>query len=384
MRIYDMDKKCYVAIQKIDEACKKIEQLSDALYCYKNEIFTTVYDKSQPALKSHVASFKKEYLEQTNMQFLYFTSGTTGLPTGVYKTKQNSRQQALSMISTLPKNIKFTRVITTVPFVHIYGVDIGGVVPFEMDIDVWAKENFLPEELALEAAIPNTLIITTPLFIKALNRIKKPVHFEKSFFITSTAPLSQKDAKEFKEHYRSSVMQLFASTEAGIMGYKIDDEETFKTYNCVQIGENDSKLNISSPFVTQKVLNKTIKDVVLPFQTEDIVEILGEHEFKLLGRSSNLAKIAGKRISTIQIENIIESLGEVKCALVKVRKDEKALRDEILDIYIESDIEIKHKDIRDMFKEVFGPINIIFKVYNGMEIIKSSVGKKIGFKEKTN
>ncbi len=384
MRIYDMDKKCYTDIQKIDKACKKVEQLSDALYCYKNEIFTTIYDKSQPALETHVASFEKGCLEQNNMQFLYFTSGTTGLPTGVYKTKQNSKKQALSMISTLPKNIEFTRVITTVPFVHIYGVDIGGVVPFEMGIDIWVKESFLPEELALEAEIPNTLIVTTPLFIKALNRVKKPVRFEKSFFITSTAPLSQEDAKEFKEHYGSSVMQLFASTESGIMGYKVDDEETFKTYDCVQIGENDSKLNISSPFVTEKVLSKTIEDVILPFQTEDIVEMLGEHEFKLLGRSSNLAKIAGKRISTIQIENIIESLSEVKCTLVKVRKDEKALRDEILDIYIESDIEIKHKDIRDMLKKVFGSINIIFKLYNGMEIVKSSVGKKIGFKEKIN
>lgn len=382
MRIYDMDKKCYVAVQKVENPVTKVEQLSEALYCYKNEIFTLVYDKSQPALKAHVESFAKEYLEQKSMQFLYFTSGTTGLPTGVYKTKQNSQRQALSMIETLPENMQFTRVVTTVPFVHIYGVDIGGVVPFEMDIDVWVKENFLPEELLVEAEVPHTLIVTTPLFIKALNRIKKPVTLKDSFFITSTAPLSKEDAKEFKEHYGSSVMQLFASTEAGIMGYKIDDEEILKTYECVAIGENDSKLTIDSPFLTQQVLSKTIEKVIPPFQTEDIIEMLGEHEFKLLGRSSNLAKIAGKRIATLQVEAIVESLTGVTCALVKVRKDEKALRDEILDIYIEADNQITQKDVRDALKKVFGALNIVFKLHNNMEIIKSSVGKKIGFKEK--
>ena len=141
-------------------------------------------------------------------------------------------------------------------------------------------------------------------------------------------------------------------------------------------------LNISSPFVAEKILNETIKKVEFPFQTEDIVEMLSEHEFKLLGRSSNLAKVAGKRISTLQIESIVESLHGVECALVKVRKDEKALRDEILDIYIESNREIKQKDLKEALKRVFGSMHIVFKLHNGMIIRKSSVGKKIGFKEK--
>jgi acyl-coenzyme A synthetase/AMP-(fatty) acid ligase len=377
-----MDNKCYVEVAKVENPTTKVEQLSDALYCYENEIFDVIYDKSQPALKAHVESFGEDFLKQDEMQFLYFTSGTTGTPTGVYKTKENSRQQAFAFIDTLPKNMKFNRIVTTVPFVHIYGVDIGGVVPKEMDIDVWVKENFIPEELAREAEVEGTLIITTPLFIKALNRIEKDTKFSGSYFVTSTAPLLPSDAKEFHERYDSSVMQLFASTETGMMAYKEDDETILRAYDCVEIGENDNMLNISSPFVAQKVLNDTIQKVVFPFQTEDIVEMLSEHEFKLLGRSSNLAKVAGKRISTLQIEGIVESLDGVDCALVKVRKDEKALRDEILDIYIESQREIKQKELKEELKKVFGSMHIVFKLHNGMIITKSSVGKKIGFKHK--
>jgi len=382
MKIYDMDKKCYVDIAHIKNPTTKVEQLSEALYCYENEIFDIIYDKAQPALKAHVESFSEDFLKQVEMQFLYFTSGTTGTPTGVYKTKLNSKKQAQAFIDTLPKDMKFNRIVTTVPFVHIYGVDIGGVVAKEMDIDVWVKENFIPEELAREANVDGTLVVTTPLFIKALNRIKKDTKFSGAYFITSTAPLSLEDAKEFKESYGSSVMQLFASTENGIMAYKVDDETILKAYDCVEIGESDNMLNISSPFVAQKILNDTIEKVELPFQTEDIVEILSEHEFKLLGRSSSLAKVAGKRISTLQIEAIVEGLECVECALVKVRKDAKALRDEILDIYIESSRDIKQKELKEILKKVFGSMHIVFKLHNGMIITKSSVGKKIGFKEK--
>lgn len=382
MRIYDMDKKCYVEITQIDNPTTKVEQLSDAIYCYKNEIFDVIYDKSQPALKAHVESFGEDFLKQDEMQFLYFTSGTTGTPTGVYKTKENSKKQAWACIDTFPKEMKFNRVVTTVPFVHIYGVDIGGVLPFELDIDVWTKENFIPEELAREAEVAGTLVVTTPLFIKALNRIKKDTKFTDTLFLTSTAPLMPDDAKEFHDNYDCSVSQLFASTETGLMGYKFDDETVLRAYKDVEIGESDNMLNISSPFVAKKILNDSVQTVEFPFQTEDIVEMLSEHEFKLLGRSSNLAKVAGKRISTLQVENIVETLVGVECALVKVRKDAKALRDEILDIYVESSVEIKSKDLKAALKEVFGSMHIVFKLYNNMQITKSSVGKKIGFKEK--
>jgi len=381
MKIYDMDKKCYVDIKKIQNPVSKVEQLSNALYCFKNNIFEVIYDKSQPALVKYVESLDKDVLYQDDMQFLYFTSGTTGLPTGVFKTKENSLKQSDALIKTLGHR-KFNRVLTTVPFVHIYGVDIGAVVPLELDIDVWTKENFLPQELANEAEKDGTLIVTTPVFIKALNRIKKDVKFSGSFFLTSTAPLPLEDAKEFHEHYGSSVSQLFASTETGLMGYKTDDEKVLIAYDGVSIGEKYNMLNISSPFLTKKIINNgKLEDVKPPFQTEDIVELINEKEFKLLGRSSNLAKIAGKRISTQQIESIIEAMDDIDCVLIKIRRDDKALKDEILDIYVESKTGLDAKVLRKALKESFGSMNIAFKIFNNVSITRSSVGKKIGFKE---
>jgi acyl-coenzyme A synthetase/AMP-(fatty) acid ligase len=379
MKIYDMDKKSYLEVQRFENPSTKVEQLSDALYCFKNGIFDVIYDRSQPALVKYIDSLDKGMLKQDGFQFLYFTSGTTGTPTGVYKTKQNSLKQSQALIKTFGGQ-KFNRVVTTVPFVHIYGIDIGGVVPMDLDIDVWTKENFLPEELAVEAEVEGTLIVTTPVFIKALNRIKKDVKFSNTLFLTSTAPLPLEDAKEFHEHYDTSVLQLFASTETGLMGYKKDDEEILKTYDGISIGEDSGMLNISSELVTQKIIKDgKLIDVEQPFQTEDIVEILNEDEFRLLGRSSNLAKIAGKRVSTQQIENIIETIDGIDGVLIKIKRDERALKDEILNIYIEGSVELKGKMLRGILKEHFGSIHIPFKIHNNKKILRSSVGKKIGF-----
>ncbi len=381
MRIYDMDNRCYRDIEEVKNPTSKVEQLSQALYCFENDIFDVIYDKSQPALVKYIDSLGIENLYQDGMQFLYFTSGTTGLPTGVYKTKKNSLAQSAALIKTLGTR-KFNRVVTTVPFVHIYGVDIGAVVPTDLDIDVWVKENFLPQELAEEAQKEGTLVVTTPVFIKALNRLHVDMKFSGSFFLTSTAPLPQEDGKLFHEKYDSSVSQLFASTETGLMGHKTDGEGILRVYDGVSIDQKYDMLRVSSPFLTQKILNDgVVEDVVPPFQTEDIVEILNDKEFKLLGRSSNLAKIAGKRISTQQIEGIVESMPGIESAYIKIRRDDRALKDEILDIYVESENGLDAKVFRAKLKENFGSMNIAFKIFNGVKIIRSSVGKKIGFKK---
>ncbi len=379
MRIYDMDNKCYVEIQKYDNPLRKVEQLSDAIYHYKNNEFKMIYDATQPALVSYIDSLDKDLLDGDGMQWLYFTSGTTGTPTGVFKTKENSQSQAMALMKTFD-GMKFNRVVTTVPFVHIYGIDVGGVVPFILDIDVWTKENFLPEELAREAEVEGTLIVTTPVFIKALNRIKKDTKFTSSLFLTSTAPLPLEDGKEFYDNYDCSVSQLFASTETGLMAYKKNDEAILKTYDGVKISKNDDMLCVLSPFVTQRVISDgELIDVDAEFQTEDIVEILSDDEFKLLGRSSKLAKIAGKRVSTLQIEDIIESIEAIDAIFIKIRKDERALKDEILDIYVQSQVVLDGKTVRALIKENLGSISIPFKIHNHKKILRSSVGKKVGF-----
>ena len=103
--------------------------------------------------------------------------------------------------------------------------------------------------------------------------------------------------------------------------------------------------------------------------------------YKAYAKVNIFLKIAGKRISTVQIENILESIDKVSGIFIKIRKDERALKDEILDIYVEAKTPLEPKIVREELKKHFGTLNIAFKLHNGIEIKRSSVGKKIGFKE---
>lgn len=380
MKVFDIDTQSFKKIEKIEDASTKIERLIHAIYCYKNNMFEVLYDKTQPTLKHYVEEFDADLLYQEGMQFLFFTSGTTGTPTGAYKTKQNLDLEIEDLLKVLPqKGIK--RVVATVPFIHLYGINIGALLANRLDIELHVKENFLLQELIDEAKKEDTLVVTTPLFIKALNRVESDAGFEKTLFVVSTAPLQKEDAKEFCAKYNTHVMQIFGSTETGAIAYKMDDATRWKALQSVELSTRESMLRVSSPFISHKVLTKSVEDLAQPFQSEDIVKVFGEKEFELLGRSSNLAKIAGKRVSTLQIESMIEDLSDVSSVMIKIRRDESALKDEILDIYVESDKVLKASELRKLFSENFGSMHIPFKVHNHKKILKSSVGKKIGFEE---
>ena len=67
--------------------------------------------------------------------------------------------------------------------------------------------------------------------------------------------------------------------------------------------------------------------------------------------------------------------------MIRIKRDDKALKDEILNIYVESKMKLESKVLKNLLKQNLGSVNIPFKIYNNKRILRSSVGKKIGFEE---
>ena len=151
--------------------------------------------------------------DNKDFSFIYFTSGSTGESTAALKTKDNIESE-IKALSELLKKYEINKVVVTVPFIHIYGSLAGLFYPYFNDIDIVLREHFLPHDL-LDAIDENTLVVTTPLYIKALNKISSVKNLSKSLFLSSTAPLGQDDAKIFNDKFSCDIMQLFGSTETG-------------------------------------------------------------------------------------------------------------------------------------------------------------------------
>lgn len=373
----------YIASSSKEQNALKIfkSHFSDAksiLFDDSNKILQNELEKLNIPKFSDIKNETKNLeniFKEHNFSFLYYTSGSTGFPTAALKTKENISSE-IDDLTTLLKSYTIKKVIVTVPFIHIYGSLFGLFYPLHNNIDIILKEHFLPNDL-LDLIDDYSLVITTPLYIKALNKISSKKDLNKSIFISSTAPLLSEDAKEFKDKFHSNIIQIFGSTETGGIAYKYNDEELWTPLKSVKISTNkEKKLKVNSPYVSNIIYEKEFKKTNSQIQTFDYIEVYSD-KFKLIGRSSQILKIAGKRYSTIQIENILEKEEDISKALVLVNSNNNSLRGEILDITLETKKEFTAKDIQNILKNELSNLKFSINLKIVDKIKTSSTGKKL-------
>ncbi|MDR0761429.1 MAG: acyl--CoA ligase, partial [Campylobacteraceae bacterium] len=286
-----------------------------------------------PILKSGA---KKKTFFDIEYDFMLFTSGTTGMPLGVFKTKKHI-QNEIEVLAELFKPYDITKMAVSVPFVHIYGILMLTLAKL-LDIDLRFRERFLPADLAA-LADKNTLIATTPLYINALLQMSEDYDFGGALFISSTAPLSNISAGEFCKRFNANIIQLYGSTETGGIAYRKNGESLWQPLDGVICTKaEDGCLHVRSPWVSDYSYEGELRHLGGEIKTFDEAEFTGD-KFELKGRQSNIVKIGGKRLSAIQIEGIIETHPKVKTALIDIIKadNKNSLKDENLQIYIEGE-----------------------------------------------
>lgn len=363
----------------------KEQNALNIIKAYFNDSKIILFDETNQILKEKLKELNiKEFLhnekintifDEKDFSMMFFTSGSTGNPVGALKTKKHLEEE-VEVLTKLFKKRGIKKVILTVPFIHIYGMLFGLLYPLLNDIDIVLKEHFLPNDL-LNLIDENSLVVTTPLYIKALNKISQEKDLSKATFVSSTGPLDSQNAKEFSEKFNTDVMQIFGSTETGGIAYKLNDEILWTPMPKVEIQTNEqNELKVLSPFVSTTIYENSFKDINGVMQTFDYIEKENE-KFKLVGRSSQILKIAGKRYSTIQIENILEEEDEINKALVFVSSDNDSLRGEVLDITLESSKEFTTREIKKILQSKLSNLKFSLSLKHVDKIPTSSVGKKL-------
>lgn len=364
---------------------KKEENALNILKLYYSNAKSILFDNTNKAIVKKLETLNIKSFEENkdsdnlfnshDFSFLFFTSGTTGEPIGALKTKENVLNE-IKVQTKLFSKYKIKRVIVTVPFIHFYGSLMGLIYPMVNDIDIILKEHFLPNDL-LDLIDENSLVVTTPLYIKSLNRINEKKDLSKSVFLSSTAPLYPEIAKEFNEKFNCNIVQLFGSTETGGIAYKYNDESLWTPLETVEATLNkENELIIKSPFVSNILYESDFKSTNGQIQTFDYVEFFKD-KFKLIGRSSQILKVAGKRYSTIQIENILENTTGITKAVVFVHSQKNELRGERLNITIESEQNFLVKDIKKILQHELSNIKFSIDLKIVDKIKTTAVGKKI-------
>lgn len=219
---------------------------------------------------------------------ILFTSGSTGKPRRHLKRWGNLQFEAAQALIHFPFTDHGIRsLVATVPSQHMYGLATSILFPWQGGFGIEAARPFFPADIrdALARLPAPRVLITTPLHLRAC--ISAGIHWpDIDFAISATAPLSASLAAEAEAQMQTRVFEIYGSTETGsVANRRTVSDPAWQLYRGMSIHPHDDGCRIEGGHLSDPVL------------LNDRVSVDSHNRFRLLGRDSDMVKIAGKRAS---------------------------------------------------------------------------------------
>lgn len=230
------------------------------------------------------------------------TSGSTGSPHTYHKSWSGLIEEADTIGRGLRINSAGQHVISTVPLHHMYGFSYALLGPLRWGMSIDAERPVYPKDLSrvLASAPGPSWVVTTPVHLRAYVASTERLH-KLAGFICSAAPLPVELAKAAEERFGCPVIETYGSTETGAIAWRhAARNDIWTTYDALTVSVNDGLVVYAAhlPAGGQFV--------------DDRVELLDERRFRIVGRSADLIKIAGKRASLSELSNKLKAIDGVE------------------------------------------------------------------------
>lgn len=315
-------------IQTLEQDYSDTHQINDALI----ENILTI------GTKANIKFPEEIYAAQ--LVAIVFTSGSTGKPTANLKywgTLVDSAQRVAAQLN-LNTPTQHT-IVATVPPQHMYGFETTIIFPLVTGVCVQNKKPFYPDDIseALKAVQKPTILVTTPIHLRACTQMN--IDWPSiDFALCATAPLSMELAQDAEDKMHTTVREIYGCSEVGVIATRTTTQST--NWNLLPGYEFTEKLNkfcIVTPLIDEEIL--------LPDQIEQI----DSQTFRLLGRQSDLIKIAGKRGSLNDLKIKLCEMDGVEDA-VFFMPEENSGKNARLTAFVVAPM-LKIKDINSFFSQ---------------------------------
>jgi acyl-coenzyme A synthetase/AMP-(fatty) acid ligase len=237
-------------------------------------------ESTQPFSVPHIAA--------AQLAAIVFTSGSTGTPIPYRKTWGllarciRAGAPRLGLLDGRAHTI-----IGTVPAQHMYGFESTVLLALLTGNAFSAERPFYPADVAAAVdRVPRPrALVTTPIHLRTL--LASEVEFPPvDLVVSATAPLTQKLAREVEEKYRTPLLEIYGSTETGqIAMRRTAQTDAWQLWPGVRLTVSKDQVFARGGHIEQ----------LTPMC--DVIEITGEDEFLLHGRTADLVNVAGKRSS---------------------------------------------------------------------------------------
>ena len=281
-------------------------------------------------------------IKDEDHSIIFYTSGTTGKPKGAALNQTNiaSNVKALAQAWKWAEDDVF---LLTLPLYHIHGIGVALCGSLYVGNFTILRKKFVAEEV-LETIQKRkaTLFMGVPTMYFKLLEVEGLEKYDLSsmrLFVSGSAPLSRELFYRLKKAFGHEILERAGMSES-MMNFSnpYDGERipgsvgpclpgvkvriTDKNYNDVPVNSEGEILikgpNVFSGYWNKPKYNKEVfKDGW--FVTGDVGKIDEKNYIYIIGRSKDVIKSGGINIYPREIEDVIESMPQVKeCAVVGV------------------------------------------------------------------
>ncbi len=232
-----------------------------------------------------------------------FTSSSTGTATRHGKRWAALCRGAASTGARLGLDrLEGASVVASVPPQHMYGLEMSVFLPLYWGLMISEQRPLFAADIAAAlAAVPQPrILVTTPFQLRncIMENLELPAP---EFILSSTAPLTRDLAQVAERRYRTRVLEIYGSTETGAVASRRTARETsWSPLSGLSVERRGQRWWIRADHFPEAVA------------LNDDIRLQADGRFDLLGRDTDLIKIAGKRVSLADLNQKLLSIEGVE------------------------------------------------------------------------
>ena len=239
------------------------------------------------------------------------TSGSTGQPKSYPKLWSSmhgsSARNAAAIRQALGiDDATVPAIVATVPPQHMYGMELSILLPLIGGMAVHAGRPLFPADIALalgELPAPRVLV-STPLHLRTLVESSQPFPAT-ALIVSATAPLDRELAAAVEARLGGRLLEMFGSTETCVIACRrTANGDAWRAHEGVAMHPRSDGTLVTAPWFVEPIL------------LQDIVELRGDGEFIVRGRSSDMVEVAGKRASLADLTQRLLAVEGVRDAVL--------------------------------------------------------------------
>jgi acyl-coenzyme A synthetase/AMP-(fatty) acid ligase len=338
------------------------------------ELFPDSYSLSDSTLNNRGISLNKPCSESSGeikqsvpeisakqLCAIAFTSGSTGMPVSNLKYWETLRTGSAGntelLIGTMRDRLNM---LATVPSQHMWGLETSILMPLFANTAISHLAPFYPQDIAdaLESLPGPRALISSPIHLDALLRSGVPLTKLDRIF-SATAPLSEELASKLEVQYDTRVVEIFGCTECGMLASRNTATETlWRLSDLFELVPKKEHVLIRARHLPE--------EVVLP----DSVELIGDHQFRWLGRHQDMINIAGNRGSLTDMNRRLTAIPGVVDGVIFIPESSP---DRLVAMVVAP--KLKPADILDELKSQIEPVFLPRPIYMISALPRQDTGK---------